>query len=78
MKHIIISGTTASKIKGEHGQYSAIDPIPLGDGKFLIPENVLIDKDLHEIDGWVPDSDPRKTIEEIKILYPDFQKNEMI
>jgi len=76
MKHIIISTTTANRIRGQHGEYSAIDPQPLGDGKFLIPENVLTDVDLQEIEGLIPDSNPRKTIEEIKLLYPDFQKNE--
>lgn len=76
MKHIIISTTTANKIRGEHGKYSAIDPIPLGDGKFIIPENVLSDIDLEEIEGLIPESNPRKTIEEIKVLYPNFQKND--
>ena len=75
-RHIIITETTANKIRGAHGEYSAIDPMPLGDGKFLIPENVLTDVDLQEIEGLIPDSNPRKTIEEIKILYPDFQKSE--
>lgn len=78
MKHIIISTTTANRIKGNHGKYSAIDPLPLGDGKFLIPENVISDEDLQEITGLIPASNPRKTIEEIKILYPNFQKNEEI
>lgn len=72
--HIIISTTTANKIRGEHGVYSAIIPISLGDGKFIIPENVLSDEDLQEITGVIPVLNPRKTIEEIKILYPDFQK----
>ena len=76
MKHIIISTTTANRIRGNHGKYSAIEPLPLGDGKYLIPENVLSDEDLKEITGLIPASNPRKTIEEIKILYPDFQKNE--
>ena len=67
---------TANKIRGEHGEYSAIDPIPLGDGKFIVPEEVLSDDDLQEIDGLIPDLNQRKTIEEIRILYPDFQKNE--
>lgn len=78
MKHIIISTTTANKIRGNHGEYSAIDPIALGDGKFLIPENVLTDEDLQDIDGLIPVSNPRKTIEEIKLLYPDFQKESQI
>lgn len=78
MKHIIISTTTANKIKGEHGRYSAILPLPLGDGKFIIPENVLSDADLQEITGIIPASNPRKTIDEIKVLYPNFEKNEEI
>ena len=75
-KLIIISTTTANKIRGNHGKYSAIEPLPLGDGKFLIPENVLSDGDLTEVTGLIPASNPRKTIEEIKILYPNFQKDE--
>jgi len=74
MKHIIISTTTANRITGNHGKYSAIEPIPLGDGKFIIPENVLSDADLQEVTGLIPASNPRKTIEQIKELYPDFQK----
>ena len=72
-KHIIISTTTANRIRGNHGKYSAIEPIPLGDGKFIIPENVLSDEDLQEITGLIPASNPRKTIDEIKEMYPDFQ-----
>jgi len=75
-KLIIISTTTANKIKGNHGKYSAIDPFPLGDGKFIIPENVLSDSDLQEVTGLIPASNPRKTIEEIKTIYPDFRKND--
>lgn len=74
MKHIIISATTAEKIRGEHGIYSAVEPLPLGDGKFIIPENLLSDKDLQDITGLIPVSNPKKTIEEIKTLYPDFQR----
>ena len=74
MKHIIISTTTANRIRGNHGKYSAIEPIALGDGKFIIPENVLSDEDLQEVTGLIPASNPRKTIDEIKVLYPDFQK----
>ena len=73
-RHIIISTTTANRIRGNHGKYSAIEPIALGDGKFIIPENVLSDADLQEVTGLIPASNPRKTIEEIKLLYPDFQK----
>ena len=73
-RHIIISTTTANRIRGNHGKYSAIEPIPLGDGKFIIPENVLSDEDLQDVTGLIPASNPRKTIEEIKLLYPDFQK----
>ena len=74
MKHIIISTTTANRIRGNHGKYSAIEPFPLGDGKYLIPENVLSDADLQDVTWLVPASNPRKTIEEIKEMYPDFQK----
>ena len=74
MKHIIISTTTANRIRGNHGKYSAIEPIALGDGKFIIPENVLSDDDLQDVTGLIPASNPRKTIEQIKELYPDFQK----
>ena len=76
IKHIIISTTTANKIRGNHGKYSAVEPISLGDGKFIIPENILSDVDLQEVTGLIPASNPRKTIEEIKGIYPDFQKDE--
>lgn len=76
MKHIIISTTTANAIRGKHGMYSAIDPVPLGDGKYIVPESVLTDSDLSEIWDKIPVSNPRKTIEEIKVMYPDFQKAE--
>lgn len=78
MRHIIISTTTANKIKGKYGKYSAIEPIALGDGKFIIPENILTDDDLQAVTGLIPESNPRKTIDEIKILYPDFQKDDDI
>lgn len=74
-KHIIISSTTANRIRGEHGEHSAVDPIALGDGKYIVPEECLTDNDLAEIISLIPDFDPRKTIEEIKVLYPEFQKN---
>lgn len=76
IKHIIISTITANKIRGNHGKYSAIEPIQLCDGKFIIPENILSDVDLQEVIGLIPASNPRKTIEEIKEIYPDFLKDE--
>jgi hypothetical protein len=76
MKHIIISTTTANNIRGNHGRYSAIEPLPLGDGKYIIPESILSDEDLQEVWDKIPVSNPRKTIEEIKAMYPDFQKAE--
>lgn len=77
MRYIIISKTTASKIRGEHGKYSAIDPLPLGDGKYIIPGSVLDDIDLKEIHGLIPESNPRKTIDDIKKMYPEFQREEI-
>lgn len=74
MKFIIISATTANSIRGKHGRHSEVDPIPIGDGKYIIPERILNDPELKEIWDKIPVSNPRKTIDEIKAMYPDFQK----
>ena len=78
MSHLIITPQQAELIRGNHGKYSAIEPIKIDDENYLIPESILSDNDLS--DAWVliPEDAPRKTIEEIKQMFPDFQKEEEI
>jgi hypothetical protein len=47
-KHIIIIPQQAEHIKGRYGKYSAIEPVLLPDGNFIIPERCLADADLTE------------------------------
>ena len=49
MSHIIIDKAQADVIRGNHGIYSAVDPVPTPDGKFIVPEACLSDADLAEI-----------------------------
>lgn len=49
MSHIIIDKAQAEAIRGNYGIYSAIEPIPAPDGKFIVPEACLSDADLAEI-----------------------------
>lgn len=49
MSHIIISKEQADAIRGNHGIYSAIEPMLLPDGKFIVPEECLGDIDLVEV-----------------------------
>ena len=48
MNHIIISAQQAEQIKGKYGKYSAIEPIALPDGNYIIPERCIDDPDLTE------------------------------
>lgn len=48
MNHIIISAQQAEQIKGKYGNYSAIEPVQLPDGNFIIPERCIDDPDLIE------------------------------
>lgn len=49
MSHIIIDKAQADVIRGNHGIYSAVEPVPTPDGKFIVPEACLSDADLAEI-----------------------------
>lgn len=49
MSHIVIDKTQADVIRGNHGIYSAVEPVPTPDGKFIVPEACLSDADLAEI-----------------------------
>lgn len=49
MSHLIINKAQADAIRGNHGKYSAIEPVPTPDGKYIVPEACLSDKDLAEI-----------------------------
>jgi hypothetical protein len=46
--HIIITESHANVIRGSYGKYSEIDPVPIPDGNFIIPERCLSDADLAE------------------------------
>lgn len=51
MSHLIITEAQANQIRGNHGKYSAIDPIKVPDGTYVIPEACLSDVDLAEINN---------------------------
>lgn len=44
--HIIITEAQAESIRGNHGKYSAIEPVPLPDGNYIVPEACIVDPDL--------------------------------
>lgn len=48
-RHIIIDQAKAEQIKGKHGKYSAIEPIPTPDGLFIVPERCISDNDLQSV-----------------------------
>ena len=56
MNHIIISAQQAEQIKGKYGKYSAIEPVPLPDGNFIIPEKCIDDSDLVEVRQTIIDA----------------------
>lgn len=56
MSHIIISAQQAEQIKGKYGKYSAVEPIPLPDGNFIIPERCIDDPDLIEVRQTIIDA----------------------
>jgi hypothetical protein len=47
--YIIITKEQAEQIRGRHGRYSAIEPVPSPDGNYLVPERCLDDPDLKDI-----------------------------
>ena len=48
MKLIILTKEQADKIRGRYGRYSALEPIKLPDGLFMLPERCLSDVDLKD------------------------------
>lgn len=48
MKLIILTKDQAEIIKGRYGIYSALEPVALPDGMFMLPEHCLNDKDLKD------------------------------
>jgi len=47
--YIIITKAQADSIRGRHGRYSAIEPVELPDGNFMVPERCIDDPDLKEV-----------------------------
>jgi len=65
--YIIITKEQAEQIRGRHGKYSAIEPVPSPDGNYLVPERCLDDPDLQDIKAKIegaiePD---RKNVQDI-------------
>ena len=48
MKLIILTKEQADDIRGRYGRYSALEPIELPDGMFMLPEDCLKDPDLKD------------------------------
>lgn len=48
-EHLIITKEQADAIRGNYGIYSAIEPVALPDGTFIVPEVCLNDVDLVEV-----------------------------
>jgi hypothetical protein len=45
MEYIYLTKDQADKVRGRHGKYSALEPIPTGDGNFILPKSVLMDSE---------------------------------
>lgn len=65
--YIIITKEQAEQIRGRHGKYSAIEPVPNPDGNYLVPERCLDDPDLIGIKTRIQEAiEPdRKNIQDI-------------
>ena len=64
--HLIITKTQADAIRGRYGSYSAIEPIPLPDGTYFVPERCMSDPDLIDALATLETMDDNKqTIEEL-------------
>jgi len=50
MKYIILTKYQANRIKGEYGKYSALQPILILSGEFILPIQVL--KEYEFTDVW--------------------------
>lgn len=46
--YLIVTKTQADEVRGRYGTYSAIEPIPLPDGTYFVPERCMNDPDLVE------------------------------
>ena len=46
MDVLIYDKAEADSLRGNYGKFSAIDPVALPDGKFMIPRRCLVDPDL--------------------------------
>lgn len=46
MSHIIIDKAKADSIRGKHGKYSAIEPVAMPDGNYIVPTACITDPDL--------------------------------
>ena len=70
--YIIITKEQADQIRGRHGKYSAIEPMPSPDGNYLVPERCLDDPDLQSIKSTIEQTiEPdRKNVQDILDL-PD-------
>ena len=68
--YIIITKEQAEQIRGRHGRYSAIEPVPSPDGNYLIPERCLDDPDLQDIKAKIEEAiEPdRKNVQDIEDL----------
>jgi hypothetical protein len=49
MEMILLTKEQADKVRGRHGQYSELDPIPTADGFFMLPVDVLRDPEHREV-----------------------------
>lgn len=67
MNNILLTKEQADKVRGRHGQYSALDPIALEDGRFILPIDVLDDKEHAEVLNELLECKSAE-IEEVKII----------
>jgi hypothetical protein len=49
MEMILLTKEQADKVRGRHGQYSALDPIEIEGGYFMLPVDVLKDPEHKEV-----------------------------
>lgn len=53
--YIIISKEQADRVRGRHGEYSALEPVMFPDGMFAIPERCLDDPEFADIKKTLED-----------------------
>jgi hypothetical protein len=49
MKLILLTSEQAGKVRGRHGRYSGLDPVPTDNGMFVLPVEVLADPEHEEV-----------------------------